>query len=109
MTLSTRQWGIVGLTVATAVIHLILAFLSGGTFMIIFILNALGYLALLAALYFLPQFRGQRDMVRWGLLAYTAVTFILYFAFNWPDIWGPLGLIDKAIELVLIILLWMDR
>ncbi|MCZ7668822.1 MAG: hypothetical protein M5U34_17280 [Chloroflexi bacterium] len=28
---------------------------------------------------------------------------------NWPDIWKPMGLIDKAIELVLIVLLWLDR
>ncbi len=107
--LSGRQKAIVGLTVATAIIHIVLGFMSEGNFMIIFLLNGLGYLALLAALYFLPQMAGQRSMVRWALLAFTAVTFILYFVFNWPDIWGPMGIVDKLIELVLMILLWQDR
>lgn len=107
--LSSRQKAIVGLTVATALIHIVLGIMSGGTFLIIFLLNGLGYLALLAGLYFLPQFAAQRSMVRWALLAFTAVTFILYFAFNWPDVWSPMGLVDKAIELILIILLWQEK
>jgi hypothetical protein len=107
--LSSRQKAIAGLTVATALIHIVLGIMSGGTFLIIFLLNGLGYLGLLAALYFLPQFAGQRSMVRWALLAFTAVTFILYFAFNWPNIWSPMGLVDKAIELILIILLWQEK
>ena len=108
--LSGRQKGIVGLTVATAVIHIILAILSSGQpmFLILFLLNGLGYLALLAALYFMPQMAGQRAMVRWAFLAFTAVTFILYFVFNWPEIWNPMGIVDKLIELVLIILLFQE-
>jgi len=107
--LSGRQKAIVGLTVATALIHIVLGIMSGGTFLIIFLLNGLGYLALLAALYFLPQFAAQRSMVRWALLAFTAVTFILYFAFNASNPWNPMGLVDKAIELILIILLWQEK
>ncbi len=105
--MNTQRWVIVGLGLATAVIHFVLAFaLSGGT---IFLLNGLGYIALVAALYFIPQLAGMRGLVHWGLLAYTAVTFVLYFIMNWPDVWGPFGLLTKAIELVLIILLLMDR
>jgi len=66
--LSSRQKLIVGLAVATAVIHVRLAFLFGGSFLIIFILNGVGYLALLAALYFLPQMAGQRALIRWSLI-----------------------------------------
>lgn len=65
--LSSRQKTITGLTVATAVIHVILAFIFGGAFLILFLLNGIGYLALLAALYFLPQMAGQRGMIRWAL------------------------------------------
>ncbi|MCA9900060.1 MAG: hypothetical protein H6654_08740 [Ardenticatenaceae bacterium] len=109
--LTGRQKGIVGLAVATAVIHLVLAVLSRDfpMFLILFILNGLGYLALVAGLYFLPQLSSQRSLVRWAFLGFTAVTFILYFVFNWPDIWGPIGLVDKAIELVLIIFLWQEK
>lgn len=108
--LSNKQWGVVILTAITALIHLFLGFGSlPDTFGIIFILNALGYLALVAALYFLPQLADQRDMVRWALLGFTALTFILYFVFNLPNSLSPLGLFDKAVELVLIVLLWMER
>ena len=107
--LSGRQKAIAALTVATALIHIVLGIMSEGTFMIIFILNGLGYLALLAALYFLPQFAAQRSLVRWALLAFTAVTFVLYFVFNWPDIWSPMGIVDKVIELLLIILLLQEQ
>ena len=107
--LSSRQKAIVGLTVVTALIHIVLGVMSGGSFMIIFLLNGLGYLALLAGLYFLPQLAGQRSLVRWALLGFTAVTFILYFVFNWPDIWSPMGLVDKVIELILIVFLWQEK
>lgn len=104
--LTPQRYGIIGLTVLTALIHLGLGFRVGD---VLFILNGVGYLVLIAALYFVPQLAAQRALVRWVLLGYTAVTFILYFIFNWPDIWGPVGLVDKAIELILIILLFMDR
>ncbi len=109
--LSGRQKAIVGLTVATALIHIVLGIMSRTEpmFLILFLLNGIGYLGLLAALYFLPQFAAQRSMVRWALLAFTAVTFILYFAFNASNPWNPMGLVDKAIELVLIILLWQEK
>lgn len=109
--LSSRQWVVVGLAVATAVIHLVLGLgvVGGGGASPLFILNGVGYLALIVALYFLPQLAAQRGLVRWALIGYTAVTIILYFVFNWPDIWGPVGLLDKGIELVLIILLWLDK
>lgn len=104
--LNPKRYAIIALTVLTALIHLGLGISSSDP---IFILNGVGYIVLIVALYFIPQLAGQRALIRWVLLAYTAVTFILYFVFNWPDIWGPAGLIDKAIELVLIILLWLDR
>jgi len=106
-----KQLGIIILTVLTALIHLFLGFnsLGDGFFGVVFILNGLGYLALLIGLYFLPQLAGQRPLLRWALLAFTAVTFILYFVFNWPDIWGPIGIADKAIELVLLVLLWLEK
>ncbi|MFN2105414.1 MAG: hypothetical protein ACK2U5_01220 [Candidatus Promineifilaceae bacterium] len=104
--LNTRRYAIIALTVITAIVHLGLGFTTSNT---LFILNGLGYLVLIVALYFIPQLAAQRALIRWVLLAYTAVTFVLYFVFNWPNIWGPAGLIDKAIELILMVLLWLDR
>lgn len=105
LSLSTRQWVITGLVVVTALIHLGL----GGWSNLLFIANGIGYLVLVLCLYFFPQLASQRSLIRYALMGYTAVTLILYFVFNWPDIWGPVGLLDKAVELVLIILLWLDR
>lgn len=108
--LGPLQYIIILLTVVTALIHLFLGIgFIPDTLGYIFVLNAVGYLVLLAALYFIPQLAGRRGLIRWLLIAFTAVTFILYFVFNWPDVWGVMGIIDKAVELLLIILLILDR
>ena len=107
--LGALQYGIIILTIITALTHLILGFRFWPDFLgIMFVLNGVGYLVLLACLYFIPQLAERRGIFRWLLLAFTAVTFVLYFVFNWPDIYGLGGLIDKAVELVLIILLIID-
>lgn len=85
--LGPLQLGIIGLTAATALIHI--QFLFPET---MFILNGLGYLALLAALYFVPQLAEHRRLVRLVLLGYTAVTVVLW----------------ALIELALIALLWVE-
>lgn len=102
------QYAIVGLAIATGLIHLIPLGIFGNA--PLFILNGLGYLALVAAVYLPLRFlAGYRSLARWVLMGYTAVTLVLYFVMNWPDIWGPLGIITKIIEIVLIVLLWIDR
>jgi hypothetical protein len=61
------QIGIIVLTLATAIIHLQLVFPS-----VLFILNGLGYLGLLGALYLpIPQLAGYRPLVCWALVGYT--------------------------------------
>lgn len=97
--IGTLQIAIILLTVATAVIHFTLVFPSA-----LFILNGLGYLALLAALYLpIPQFTAYRRLIRWALLGYTALTIVLWVIMGSRDL---IAYIDKAIEVVLIILLW---
>lgn len=102
-----RQIAIILLTLATAVVHLVLLNISSGGFDPLFTLNGLGYLGLLA-LYFLPIpiARDNRGLVRWLFMGFTAVTVIAWVAIGLRI---PLGYIDKAIEIVLIVLLWMDR
>jgi hypothetical protein len=93
--------GIVVLTLGTAVIHLQLAFPDP-----VFILNGLGYLALLAALYLpVPQLSRYRNSVRWTLVGYTALTIFLWILFGARI---PIGYIDKAIEVALISLLLLE-
>lgn len=108
--LGPLQYAIIALTVITALIHLILGINFIPDFLgYTFILNAVGYIVLIAALYFVPQLADRREAIRWLLIAFTAITFVLYFVFNWPNVWGLMGLITKAVELLLIILLIMDR
>ena len=72
----------------------------------LFILNGIGYLVLVIALYLPPLARFQR-FIRWLLIMFAAVTFILYFVVNGFHL-NPIGLIDKGVEVLLIILLLID-
>jgi hypothetical protein len=93
--------GIVLLTLATALIHLQLAFPDPA-----FILNGLGYLALLAALYLpVPRMARYRNIVRWVLIGFTALTILLWILLGART---PIGYIDKAIEIALILLLLLE-
>lgn len=72
----------------------------------LFLLNGIGYLVLGAALY-LPALARFRPLVRWLLIAFAAVTFVLYFLFNGFRL-NPIAIVDKIAELALIVLLFID-
>ena len=107
--LNSRRYLIILLTVVTGLIHLLVLGFLGGRTQVLPILNGLGYLALIAAIYFIPQFAGMRSMIRWALIAYAAITIILYFFLDSQPFTNPLGLATKAMEFALIVLLYMDR
>jgi hypothetical protein len=94
--------GIIILTILTALIHITLA-------EPLLILNGLGYLALLAALY-LPLFKRWQRFVRWVFAGYILLTIVLYFVFHPNGAWQQdgLGLVTKLIELILLLLLIYD-
>jgi hypothetical protein len=93
--------GIVALTLGTAFIHLSLNFPDPG-----FILNGLGYLTLLAALYLpVPRIARYRDVVRWFLLGYAALTILLWILLGDRT---AIGYTAKAIEVALIALLLLE-
>lgn len=98
-------------TVLTALIHLGLgfAFMSSPDFMgELFILNGIGYLVLMYAYLWTPgALAGQKGLVRWVFLGYTAVTFVMYFVMNGAGSFAsPPGLADKVIEALLIFSLY---
>lgn len=101
--------GIFLLTLATAVIHLYLALSAipyyGLNFgVMLFVLNGLGYLGLLAVLQLpIPQLARFRSAARWVLVAYTALTIVLFFLM--APYYTFIGYLDKAIEVALIALL----
>jgi hypothetical protein len=104
--------GIFVLTLATAGIHLYLALTAipymGLNFgVMLFILNGLGYLGLLAALQLpIPQLARFRSAARWALIGFAALTIVLFFIMA-PE-YTILGYVDKAIEAALISLLLAD-
>jgi hypothetical protein len=94
--------GVIVLTVGTALIHLYLG-LQGFP---LFILNGLGYLALLAALILpIPVISDYRSLTRWVLVGYTALTIFLWILVGARN---SIGYADKIIEIVLVALLVLE-
>ena len=94
--------GVIVLTVGTALIHLYLG-LQGFP---LFVLNGLGYLTLLAALTLpIPRISDYRNLTRWILLGYTALTIFLWIVVGARTV---IGYTDKIIEIVLIALLVLE-
>jgi len=101
--LTAVRGGIIALALTTAIIHIVLAI---PLTMVGFYLNGLGYIALATALY-LPVLARYRRQIRWLLMGYTALTIVLWAVIGRP--YTTIGYVDKAIELVLLGLLWLDR
>ena len=94
--------GVILLTVGTALIHLYLG-LQGFP---LFVLNGLGYLGLLAALILpIPRISEYRNLTRWVLVGYTALTIFLWILVGSRN---AIGYVDKIIELALIALLVLE-
>ncbi len=95
------QIGIVVLVLGAALIHFSLNFPDPG-----FILNGLGYLTLLAALFLpIPQLARYRHVVRWVLIGYAALTIFLWILLGERTL---IGYTATTIEVVLIVLLLLD-
>jgi hypothetical protein len=106
MSRATLRTAITVLTLITALIHLVLLNL-GGKILPLFILNGLGFLALLYALLRPPAFlKGQTSLVHYAFIGYTAVTVIAYFALQGFG-FSALGYFTKLVEVLLIGALWM--
>ena len=100
------QIGIMLLALATASIHFALAFDW------LFYLNGIGYLVLLALLYVPSPRQGNarrdpyRAGVRWLLIGYAGVTVVAWLLISDPK--TAIGYVDKAIEITLIALLFIE-
>jgi hypothetical protein len=95
------QFGVMLLTLITALIHITLTFPSW-----LFILNGVGYLALLAALYWPTLWASRtRAMVRWLLFAYTALTIVAWIAMGDRTV---LAYVTKGAEVLLMVLLVVE-
>jgi len=95
------QLGVVLLTLIAAAVHLSLLFPD-----VAFILNGLGYLTLLAALYLpVPQLVSYRSVVRLTLIGYATLTILLWVAIGERSL---IGYSTTADEVALVILLVLE-
>jgi hypothetical protein len=93
---------IILLTLFAAAVHLQLYFPDP-----MFILNGLGYLGLLGALFLpIPFIKNYRVVWRLLLMGYAALTFVMYFVTQGEP--STLAYVTKAAEVVLIVLLVLD-
>jgi hypothetical protein len=116
MNRGTLRWIIIVTAVITALVHLALG-LSGivnwgiNPFGVLFVLNGLGYLALLAALFApnVPVFANNRALAHYLMIAFAGVTFVLYFVLNGFADMGAAAIVSKMSELLLMVSTWMHR
>jgi hypothetical protein len=93
--------GVVLLTLIAAAVHLSLLFPD-----VAFILNGLGYLALLATLYLpIPRLVPHRRLVRRALMGYATLTILLWLAIGERSL---LGYFTTADEVALVVLLLLE-
>ncbi|GAC1360953.1 MAG: hypothetical protein NVSMB44_13620 [Ktedonobacteraceae bacterium] len=100
--------GVIILTLTTAIAHLYLGFKPDEELHTWFLLNGIGYLALLVA-YFLPQFAQVHNLVRWVLPGYALLTITMWIILGGlshgvPD---PLDIFVKTAEVLLVIVLFI--
>ncbi|MEZ4682160.1 MAG: hypothetical protein R2932_48940 [Caldilineaceae bacterium] len=102
----TMQYGALVCAILTAVIHIYLSFQIGDRPDLIFLLNGIGYLVLVSALYLpwagLSQYKSA---IRWLLIGYAALTIVLWIFLGARTF---VGYVDKLLEIALIIFLWLD-
>jgi hypothetical protein len=103
------RFGLLQLTIlllglATAAVHGILLNIMMGRLDPLFTLNGIGFLVLTIA-YLLPQLSKYRNIIRWILIAFTAITIIAWVFIGAREI---LGYVTKLIEVGLIVALLLD-
>ncbi len=118
--LGALQWAVIALAAATGFIHIVLAFQFVPGPDVTFVLNGVGYFGLVALLYLpVPGVQKYHSWVGWVLIVYTAITIVAWarlgvgsplagmpIDLSSPTTWVAYA--DKLIEVVLIILVWMD-
>lgn len=107
MSKQTLRYAILILGLITGMIHAVLLNLQGVD--LLMLLNGLGFFALTWVIFANPDFLAkQRQVTFYGFMAYTLITIIGFFVLS-PPPYGPLGIIAKVDEILLIIALWLHK
>ena len=102
MSEKSTRYMIVLLSVFTAAVHLVALNLDG--IQPLFVLNGLGYLGLLGAL-LLRIPKGREVLLHYVFMAYTLTTIAAWVAIGTRS---TLGYSTKAVEVLLIVFLWIN-
>ena len=105
MSKQTLRYGILVLGLVTGVIHAVILNLQSLDWLML--LNGLGFFVLTWAIFAnLGFLAGQRKLIYYLFMLYTLVTIAGFFVLNQPP-YGPLAIIAKVDEVLLIIALWL--
>jgi hypothetical protein len=104
MSQNSTRFIVIILGLFTAIVHLVILNISPDGVFPQFVLNGLGYFALLAA-FSLRIPKGQERLVHYGFMAFALITIIAWIAVGART---PLGYSTKAVEVLLIVFLWLD-
>ena len=96
--------GIMLFTLITAVVHIYMWTFPDEELRIWFLLNGIGYVGLLIAFY-LSQFYPLRQVICYVMIAYAALTVVLYIFLGQP--YDMVGVGTKIIEVLLIAMLFV--
>jgi hypothetical protein len=109
MSKSTLKVFILIFALITALVHLVvlnIPFIQDkGSPDLLFTLNGLGYLGLLAAFFFnIPFLAGRRRLVQYAFIAFTAVTIIAWIPIGARDLVGYGTKLDEVLLIIALIL-----
>jgi len=107
MSKQTLRYGILVFGLVTGVIHAVILNLLELNWLML--LNGIGFFVLTWAVFANPGFLvRQRELIHYLFILFTLVTIIGFFVLNKPP-YGPLGLIAKVDEILLLGALWLHR
>ena len=107
MSKQTLRYAILVFGLVTAVIHAVILNLLVVDWLML--LNGLGFFVLTWTVFADPKFLSkQRTLLHYGFMLYTLVTIIGFFVLT-SQPYGPLAIIAKIDEVLLIVALWLHK
>lgn len=96
--LTGLHWLAIVLAAVTGLVHVAIGVQFGD---VVLLLAGLGFLG--AIVLFLLDVR--RRLLYLAGIPYTGIQFVLYFVQNWPNVVSPVGILDKVVQVALIVVL----
>jgi hypothetical protein len=96
--LTRLHWLAVALTAITGIIHVGIGVRFSD---VLLLLAGLGFLGAIG-LFLLDV---ERQLLYLAGIPYTGIQFVLYFVQNWPNVVSPVGILDKVVQVALLVVL----